>query len=165
MTFRIARMLSWKGIEGGAAMKRTIMKRQSTKSSSRHMGSQGLSDRWNLSHLLRQAQEEFEHSIKRLDSHVSKFESLRSALRPDMSSRAFLDILRLNEAIAKESAKLSAYAYLWFSENTKNLEARAFKTKVEERLTALQNRMLFFDLWWQTVDEVNAARLMESSGD
>jgi oligoendopeptidase F len=146
-------------------MKRTIMKRQNTKLSSRHISTQGLSDRWDLSHLLSQPQDEFEHSIKRLDSQVSKFESLRSALSPDMSSKAFLDILRLNEAIAKESAKLSAYAYLWFSENTKNLEARAFKTKVEERLTALQNRMLFFDLWWQTVDEAHAARLMESSGD
>ena len=146
-------------------MKRTIMKRQNTKSSSHHMGSQDVSDRWDLTHLLSQPHDEFEHSIKRLDSQVSKFESLRSALSPDMSSKAFLEILRLNEAIAKESAKLSAYAYLWFSENTKNLEARAFKTKVEERLTALQNRMLFFDLWWQTVDESNAARLMESSGD
>ncbi|WP_447984405.1 M3 family oligoendopeptidase [Nitrospira sp. Nam74] len=146
-------------------MKRTITKRQSTKTSSRHMESQALSDQWDLTHLLTQPQEEFERSIKRLDSQVSKYESLRSTLSPDMSSKAFLDILGLNEAIARESAKLSAYAYLWFSENTKNLEARAFKTKVEERLTALQNRMLFFDLWWQTVDEANAARLMQSSGD
>src|SRR5688572_29213468 len=113
-------------------MKQTIMKRQSTKSSSRHMGSQDVSDRWDLSHLLREPQDEFEHSIKRLDSQVSKFEALRSALSPDMSSQAFLNILSLNEAIAKESAILSAYAYLWFSENTKNLDARAFKSKVEE---------------------------------
>jgi Oligoendopeptidase F len=146
-------------------MKRTIMKRHSVKSSSHLARAKDLSDHWDLTHLLSQPQEEFEHSIKRLDSQVSKFESLRGSLSPDMSSKAFLDILRLNEAISTESAKVSAYAYLWFSENTKNLEARAFKTKVEERLTALQNRMLFFDLWWQTVDEANAARLMESSGD
>lgn len=146
-------------------MKRTIMKRQSVKSASLQRDSEGLSDRWDLSHLMDQPQDEFEQSIKRLDSQVSKFESLRSTLRPDMPGKAFLDILRLNEAIAKDSAKLSAYAYLWFSENTKNLEARAFKTKVEERLTALQNRILFFDLWWQTVDEANATRLMESAGD
>ena len=146
-------------------MKRTIMKRQSVKSASLQRDSEGLSDRWDLSHLMDQPQDEFEQSIKRLDSQVSKFESLRITLRPDMPGKAFLDILSLNEAIAKDSAKLSAYAYLWFSENTKNLEARAFKTKVEERLTALQNRILFFDLWWQTVDEANATRLMESAGD
>ena len=146
-------------------MKRTMMKRQNMKSSSRLTETKRLSERWDLTHLLVEPQEEFEQSLKRLDGHVSKFESLRAGLTPDMSTKAFLDVLRLNEVIATESAKLSAYAYLWFSENTKNLEARAFKTKVEERLTALQNRMLFFDLWWQTVDEANAARLMEPSGD
>ena len=146
-------------------MKRTIMKRHSMKSSSHLTRTKGLSDHWDLTHLLSRPQEEFEQSLKRLDGQISKFESLRGGLSPDMSTKAFLDILTLNEAIASESAKLSAYAYLWFSENTKNLEARAFKTKVEERLTALQNRMLFFDLWWQTVDEANAARLMEASGD
>ena len=146
-------------------MKRTIMKRQSVKSASHLTRTKGLSDHWDLTHLLNKPQEEFEQALKRLDGQVSKFESLRSGLSPDMSSKAFLELLRLNESIATESAKVSAYAYLWFSENTKNLEARAFKTKVEERLTALQNRMLFFDLWWQTVDEVNAARLMEPSGD
>jgi oligoendopeptidase F len=146
-------------------MKRIIMKRHSAKSSSLHTRSNGLSDHWDLSHLLSQPLDEFDQSIKRLDSQVSKFESLRSGLSPGMSSEAFLEILRLNEAIAEDSAKLSAYAYLWFSENTKNLDARAFKTKVEEKLTALQNRMLFFDLWWQAVDEANAARLMDASGD
>jgi len=146
-------------------MKRTIMKRQNVKSSFHPTRAKSLSDHWDLTHLLSRPQEEFEHSIKRLDGQVSKFESFRGGLSSDMSSKAFLDILRLNEAIATESAKMSAYAYLWFSENTKNLEARAFKTKVEERLTTLQNRMLFFDLWWQTVDEANAARLMKSSGD
>jgi oligoendopeptidase F len=146
-------------------MKRTIMKRYSTKPSSLQTNARGLSDHWDLSHLLSQPQEQFEQSIKKLDSQVSKFESLRSRLNPDMSSQAFLDILRLNESIAEDSATLSAYAYLWFSENTKHLDARAFKTKVEERLTALQNRMLFFDLWWQSVDKANAARLMESSRD
>src|SRR5688500_10221583 len=112
-----------KGYRGGAAMKRTIMKRQNTKSSSHHMGSQGLSYRSDLTYWLSTPQDEFEQSITRLDSQASKFESLRSGLSPDMSSKAFLDMLSLNEAIAKESATLSAYAYLWFSENTKNLEA------------------------------------------
>jgi oligoendopeptidase F len=54
---------------------------------------------------------------------------------------------------------------LWFSEDTKQLQARSFKTKVEEHLTALQNHLLFFDLWWQSVDQRNAERLMANSGD
>ena len=47
---------------------------------------------------------------------------------------------------------------------SKDLVARSFKTKVEERLTAIQNRLVFFDLWWQSVDEKNARRLMAGTG-
>jgi len=147
------------------SMKRTMMKRLNTKPSALPTRSKKLADHWNLTHLLTEPLSQFDQVIKKLDSEVSKFEARRGALAPTMSNQAFLEILRLNETIAKESAKLSAYAYLWFSEDTANLEARAFKTKVEERLTALQNRMLFFELWWQSVDEVNAGRLMKSSGD
>ena len=84
---------------------------------------------------------------------------------PSMPEDVFLDMLRLDEEIAKHSAKLGAYAYLWFSEDTKDLKARSFKSHVEEQLTTLQNRLLFFELWWQSVDESNAHRLMSKVGD
>ena len=77
-----------------------------------------------------------------------------------MAISIFHPLLTLSEDIAAASSRIGAYAYLWFSENTKDLAARSFKTKVEERLTALQNRLVFFDLWWQSVDEDNARRLM-----
>ena len=82
-----------------------------------------------------------------------------------MSSPDFLAILRLTESIAEISNRLGAFAYLWFSENTKEAKARSLKSRVEERLTALNNRLLFFDLWWQGVDSFNAERLMADSGD
>ncbi|MGH7255550.1 MAG: M3 family oligoendopeptidase, partial [Nitrospirales bacterium] len=37
--------------------------------------------------------------------------------------------------------------------------------RVEERLTGLQNRMLFFDLWWQRVEDTQAQHLLEVAGD
>jgi oligoendopeptidase F len=148
----------------GDEMKRTVMKRHSSKPSfQRHTKS--LPDRWELSALLENPQDNFDPLLKRMDGLVSQFEGVRSRLTPDIAIESFLDILVLNEEIAQQSAKLGAYAYLWFSENTKDLDARAFKTRVEERLTALQNRMLFFDLWWQGVDDLNAARLLTASGD
>jgi oligoendopeptidase F len=82
-----------------------------------------------------------------------------------MPGHELLALLTLSEAIAQGSSRLGAYAYLWFSENTKNSEARSYKARVEERLTSLNNRLLFFDLWWQSVDDINAARLMADAGD
>ena len=120
---------------------------------------------WDLSDLLRHPIQSSEQILKELDQQVSQVESRRPELAPDMAVERFQQVLLLTEEIAALSSKLSAYAYLWFSENTKQPQARAFKTKVEERLAALQNRILFFDLWWQSVDEGNAARLLAASGD
>jgi oligoendopeptidase F len=122
-------------------------------------------DRWNLRDLAEDPVRTIEQQLGAIDALVSTFESKRPSLSPEMEASAFAEMLRLSESITQQSSRLSAYAYLWFSENTKDLQARSFKTKVEERLTDLSNRLLFFDLWWQTVDEGNAERLMAGSGD
>ena len=122
-------------------------------------------DRWNLSHLAEDPVRTIDTHLGAIERLVTDFESRRPALSPAMDAAAFQAMLDLSQTITQQSSRLSAYAYLWFSEDTKNLQARSFKTKVEERLTELSNRLLFFDLWWQTVDQVNAERLMSGSGD
>ncbi len=122
-------------------------------------------DRWDLSGLIDDPVERLNHALKELDAQVSHFEGYRPGLTVSMTEDVFLDLLRLDEEIARRSAKLGAYAYLWFSEDTKDLKARSFKSRVEEQLTTLQNRLLFFELWWQSVDESNAHRLMSKAGD
>lgn len=122
-------------------------------------------DRWELADLVKDPVARFDHYLKDLSAKVSRFETARERLSPTMPEQEFLDLLKLSEQVAMDSSRLGAYAYLWFSENTKQLQARSFKQKVEEQLTALQNRLLFFDLWWQSVDERNAGRLMADSGD
>lgn len=122
------------------------------------------SEHWDLSHLAKSPVERFEALAGKIESTVARFESARGRLRSTMPTSIFHSLLTLSEDIAAASSRMSAYAYLWFSENTKNLAARSFKTKVEERLTALQNRLVFFDLWWQSVDKDNARRLMAGTG-
>ena len=121
-------------------------------------------DRWDLSHLAKDPVKNLDGLLGDLEAKVAQFESARPQLSPTMPSDSFQRMLALSEDIASESSRLSAYAYLWFSENTKHLGARSFKTKVEERLTALNNRLLFFDLWWQRVDSDNATRLSTGTG-
>ena len=122
------------------------------------------SERWDLSHLAEKPVERFETLLGEIEAKVAQFESARAQLSPTMESSVFSPLLTLSEDIAAAASKIGAYAYLWFSENTKDLAARSFKTKVEERLTALQNRLVFFDLWWQGVDGDNARRLMAGTG-
>ena len=122
------------------------------------------SERWDLSHLVEKPVERFEALLGEIEANVAQFEAARSRLSSTMEISVFFPLLTLSENITAACSKISAYAYLWFSENTKDLAARSFKTKVEERLTALQNRLVFFDLWWQRVDENNARRLMAGTG-
>src|SRR5262245_25454510 len=99
--------------------------------------------RWDLSQLVENPVQRFEALTEEIESKVAQFEAARAYLSPTMEVSAFHPLLTLSEDIAAASSRISAYAYLWFSENTKNLAARSFKTKVEERIIALQNRMVF----------------------
>lgn len=131
----------------------------------RKTSSRLVSDRWDLTHLVKNPVNDLERHLAALDAQVAQVESARPRLQATMADSEFRSLLKLTESIAEGSARLGAFAYLWFSENTKNPKARSFKSQVEERLTAVHNRLLFLDLWWQGVDETNAARLMADAGD
>ena len=122
-------------------------------------------ERWDLSDLVKDPIRQLDAHLSAIDAQVSQIEAMRGTLTPSLSSNDFASLLRLSESVTHNSSRLGAYAYLWFSENTKDSKARSFKAHVEERLTALHNRLLFFELWWQGIDEDNAARLLDDSGD
>ncbi|MGZ9188684.1 MAG: hypothetical protein ACXW39_01330 [Nitrospira sp.] len=140
-------------------------KTASSPSTRRTASSREFADHWELSDLVTDPVKQFDRYLKDLTAKVERFQSARTDLVATMPEQTFLDLLTLSEQIARDSGRLGAYAYLWFSEDTKQLQARSFKNKVEEHLTALHNHLLFFDLWWQGVDEPNATRLMANSGD
>lgn len=139
--------------------------RARTASPSRLRRSAAVPDRWDLTDLVEDPVNQLDAHLADLEATVARIEAARPLLSPSMSSAELMALLKHSETVAEGSARLGAFAYLWFSENTKNPEARSFKTRVEERLTALSNRLLFFELWWQSVDEANAERLMSQAGD
>ena len=120
---------------------------------------------WNLKDLLARPEADFKDLCQQLEKQVSEFEALRPRLEPALTIEIFSNTLHLAENTAAVSSKLSAYAFLWFAENTKHQQARAFSDQVKERITGFANRVLFFDLWWQHLDDTNAARLLLASGD
>lgn len=122
-------------------------------------------DRWNLKDLIQNPVERLDSYLADLNATVGRIEAMRPKLSPSMAGGDLRSLLKLSEDVAQASSKLGAFAYLWFSENTAHSEARSFKARVEERLTDINNRLVFFELWWQSVDEANAERLMADAGD
>ncbi|RPI57835.1 MAG: oligoendopeptidase F [Chloroflexi bacterium] len=122
--------------------------------------------RWSLADLLPATHgPEFDGVVKELESAVAELESYRDRLSPDMATGQFLSLMDLVTRVAAVGGRLRAYGYLWFSEDTQEQEALAFRGRVDKLLTDVQNRTLFFTMWWKGLDDEPAARLQAASGD
>jgi oligoendopeptidase F len=116
---------------------------------------------WDLSELLpRATEEELSRRITQLDGEVEKLESKRLDLGPKMEPAALLEILRTYEALVETMHLVSAYAALWFAADTQSEEALTFRNRVQHALTGFSNRILFFSLWWKSLDDEVAERLL-----
>ncbi len=108
---------------------------------------------------------EFDELLAELEEQVSALEDRRDRLSPDISGEAFLEVMELAESIRTIAARLTGYARLWFSEDTQSQDALAFLGRMEQLGTEIQNRLLFFELWWKGLDEEAAQRLLAEGGD
>ena len=100
-----------------------------------------------------------------LDGKVIEFEALRPSLSTDMPEEAFLNVIQLLEAISRLANRIYDFASLSFSANTQDQVVQAFLSDVESRMAVVNNRTLFFSLWWKSLDEAIAERLMAGAGD
>lgn len=117
--------------------------------------------RWDLSALLPEASEAvIAAKIEELEEAVAQFEELRDCLQPTMDAEEFLAILRRYEAILTKMDILGGYASLWFASNTLNAEALGYRNHIRQVLTQIQNRFLFFTLWWKGLSPETAEKLL-----
>jgi oligoendopeptidase F len=100
-----------------------------------------------------------------LEVQVSAFESSRPRLSAGIESGEFLDLVRQLEAINRLARRIDAYASLAFYAETQNQAAQNFMARTDQFMAGILNRTLFFSLWWKSLEDEQAARLMESAGD
>ncbi len=116
---------------------------------------------WDLSELLAQPTDEvISPRLGEIEAAVSAFEARRADLRPDMDPAAFLEILRQYEALMEQMGLVRGYASLWFYADTSSQEALAFRNRVRTAMTAADNRILFYTLWWRALSDDEAERLL-----
>src|SRR3989344_1860197 len=123
-------------------------------------------DIWNLKDLLKTHKgPEFENLLKLIDGDVKKFEKYREQLNPNISAEKVIEIIKSSERIEVQLSKIGAYSAMLFSIDTKSQEARTFKDRVTQHFAELGNRMMFFSLWFKKLDEINAQRIIQHSGE
>jgi len=108
---------------------------------------------------------ELQAAFDNVEEQVTSFEGVRDKLKPDMEVKTFLDVVRASEATSRIVNRVYAFAGLAFAEDTQNQKAQTLIARVQQFAAEMQNRTLFFSLWWKDVDDANAERLMSESGD
>ena len=108
---------------------------------------------------------ELQSAFDMIEEQITSFEGLRSKLSPDMPTDQFLEALRASEETARVANKMYSFAGLSFTADTQDQKAQSLQNRVLQFLAEVENRTLFFSLWWKEVDEANAKRLMDASGD
>ena len=76
-----------------------------------------------------------------------------------------MQIVKEYEKISNQAYRIYGFANLLFASDTQDQAATAFLGRVEQFMATLQNRSLFFSLWWKDIDDENAGRLLGTSGD
>ncbi|MBS3123337.1 M3 family oligoendopeptidase [Candidatus Woesearchaeota archaeon] len=105
-----------------------------------------------------------DEELKLLDSKVSLLENKRNTLNEKITSLEFLTWVKQLEEIKIISSKIGAFVSLKFSENSADQKAVAQMSKVENALTKLGNRLIFFSLWFKDLPEKKAEELIKVSG-
>ena len=122
--------------------------------------------KWNLDELVKNPNRAvFDQKLAKIESNAKRFEKIKKSLNPKVSSGKFLRLLRDIENITEKSSVIGGYASLRYSENTQSDEATSLLTRITKFGSDIENRLLFFDLWWKKqIDEKNARRLIKSAG-
>jgi oligoendopeptidase F len=120
---------------------------------------------WSLTDLFpEQASPEMEAAFEDLDTQVNEFEQGRQKLSPDISPKQFMGFVERLESISQVANRIYSFASLKFYEDTQDQDAQTFLSKVQQKMADIQNKTLFFSLWWKGLEDPDAERLLEHTG-
>lgn len=121
---------------------------------------------WSLSDLFPHLDSpELEQAFQTLESQVADFEKVRPDLQASLNPERFMEIMTLSEQSTRQAQKLYSFAELAFAADTQNQANQALMSRIQQFMAELENRTLFFSLWWKDLDDNAAKRFLDVSGD
>ena len=110
------------------------------------------------------APQNFNQALEEIERKTTQLEAKRSLLTATIIPGQFLSLVKELEQLRIITAKISGYVNLKFSEDSANQVAVAQMSKVENILTKIGNRLIFFGLWFKDLPEKKAQELIKASG-
>ena len=121
---------------------------------------------WSLNDLFPSADSpELKAAFKEMDTRAADLEKKRPLLTDTISSQEFISIIKEMESLYRIAHRVASFAELGFTSNTQNQEALGLVARTEQYLAEINNRTLFFSLWWKDLSDEKAAPLMAAAGD
>ena len=108
---------------------------------------------------------EIQSAFKELEGQTVEFEKKRPQLSAKISQAELRSIIQALESIYRIGYRVASYAELWFSADTQNQSALGMVMRTEQLISEINNRTLFFSLWWKDLPDETAKPLMEGIGD
>ena len=104
-------------------------------------------------------------SLEGIESQIQKFEAWRTRLDSDLDPATFLEIVQAYEQLVLGLYRLLGFAGLSYSADTQNQAIQALQARFRQISADADNRTLFFKLWWKQIDDSEAGRYLDGSGD
>jgi oligoendopeptidase F len=102
--------------------------------------------------------------LKAVRVKAARFEKLRS--RMDRFTAADVgSTLKLYGSIIDDLSRTSAYSYMRYSADTSDQQSKAAMDTAEDLKAEVDNRVLFFRLWWTSLEDSRARGLVPASPD
>ncbi len=109
--------------------------------------------------------QELRDSRTQLEEMVRSFEERRGVLGADLSGDEFSDLLDEYEELIRILSRVIAFAQLEFAQDTQNDKAQTLLAQSQQLVAEVDNRTMFFKLWWKGLEKEQARRLLDSAGD
>ena len=105
---------------------------------------------WDLKELNSQS---IESAFKEIETKTKQIEHKKNLLTNNITNETFLDIVKEIENLRITISHLTCFASLRFAEDSSNQRALAEMTAIDNFITKIGNRLLFFSLWFKDLPE------------
>ena len=102
-----------------------------------------------------------EADIERLSGLVDEFQEAWRGRLAMMSAEDYVCAYQALEAIYDLRGRLESYAFLNFSTDTADAAYQAFVAKMQDLGAALSQKMVFFELEWNALDDAHAQAILD----
>ena len=123
-----------------------------------------IQSKWELDDLYPSGSDEtFFADLELLKEKTSAFEKFRAELKSEIGTERFLYILKSYEELTELSHKLGGYTSLQVSADTQDSALLSRLVQTRSVITELSNRVMFFELWFQSLSDEAAAALTKAA--